>query len=569
MPEADKRSRFPGWILLGGAVIALGYLPTLTTPFDFIDDGNLVYPAPPGTTMSGHVLRWWDKVEANVVHLGPFRPTLWAHWEIAANTFGADALLWRSWRMLWCGLAAAAFLWLLRELKVHPIAALFAVAAAMWNPYRNEIWTSLTLAEGVAMPYALAALAAARRAAQSPKPGRWDLFAIACIFVCLGCKNTFVALIPAQIALRLLPDGLSFREGWRQGRWAAASYLLPIVMPVAHFVYFKLNWHPGQYETPGPSFEQFGRISLWMKGASGLDFLGLGLAVVLGITLYTQRNREAVSRLLMEYRATMLCAALLFSTGVVIYVPLSMMAPRYTMPGIWGWDVALALMLTLFMAIPLTRPVRVAWATLGLGIAVMMMANVSRQEKVTARTRMLWNALEHLERTAPPESRIAWVGGNPESGALDEEEGIHFQWHLLHRGRGDLVVNLYDEHGQPIERVELPPPDRAPQYRMAAGSATGSGWTMERDFATNYRFGRKHYDCRLETAPPARTPAFRTDPWVAGFMRYAFENPGQDQEYLRALTKPTDKGVSPTAQLTGTLQPQGEKSQSESDRDSR
>ena len=32
----------------------------------------------------------------------------------------------------------------------------------MWNPYRNEIWTSLTLSEGVAMPYALAGLCWAR-----------------------------------------------------------------------------------------------------------------------------------------------------------------------------------------------------------------------------------------------------------------------------------------------------------------------------------------------------------------------------------------------------------------------
>jgi len=37
--------RFSPWIvLLGGLVIPLVYVPTLGTRFDFIDDGNLVYP---------------------------------------------------------------------------------------------------------------------------------------------------------------------------------------------------------------------------------------------------------------------------------------------------------------------------------------------------------------------------------------------------------------------------------------------------------------------------------------------------------------------------------------------
>ena len=77
--------RFPTWILLGAVVLACGYLPTLRTPFDFIDDGNLVYPAHTGTSLSGHVALWWEKVVANYEHLGPFRPVVWAHWELFAN----------------------------------------------------------------------------------------------------------------------------------------------------------------------------------------------------------------------------------------------------------------------------------------------------------------------------------------------------------------------------------------------------------------------------------------------------------------------------------------------------
>ena len=45
MPD---QSRFPWWIPAGGLLLAALYLPTLATPFDFIDDGNLVYPAASG-----------------------------------------------------------------------------------------------------------------------------------------------------------------------------------------------------------------------------------------------------------------------------------------------------------------------------------------------------------------------------------------------------------------------------------------------------------------------------------------------------------------------------------------
>src|SRR5262245_59864580 len=128
MAMTDARDRFPWWIPLGAAVIVFGFLPTLAAPFDFIDDGNLVYPAPSGTTLQGHAEIWWSSVVANFEHLGPFRPTLWAHWHLQANLFRADPLSWRVYRFLWCGLAAGMLLWFLRELRVPAPAALFAVA---------------------------------------------------------------------------------------------------------------------------------------------------------------------------------------------------------------------------------------------------------------------------------------------------------------------------------------------------------------------------------------------------------------------------------------------------------
>src|SRR5262245_4992119 len=111
----DTSSRFPWWIPAGALLLAAGYLPSLNTPFDFIDDGNLVYPAPP-QSLADHAASWWEKVRANYEHLGPFRPTLWAHWYVQAELFGGDPLAWRVYRLLWCGLAAGMLLWLLREL---------------------------------------------------------------------------------------------------------------------------------------------------------------------------------------------------------------------------------------------------------------------------------------------------------------------------------------------------------------------------------------------------------------------------------------------------------------------
>src|SRR5207302_9740169 len=152
------------------------------------------------------------------------------------------------------------FLWLLRELRLPPLAALAVGAVVMWNPYRNEIWTSLTLAEGVAMPYALLALVCARRATGSPRAWAWDLAGAGAVLMALGCKNTFAALVPAQVLLRALPDGATLREGWRQHGRRALLLSVTLAAPIVHFVWFKLNWHPGQYAPQGPSLTQLGRM---------------------------------------------------------------------------------------------------------------------------------------------------------------------------------------------------------------------------------------------------------------------------------------------------------------------
>jgi len=576
-------------LIVGGLLLAAGYLPTLRTPFDFIDDGNLVYPSP-GLTTTQHFSLWWERVTANVTHLGPFRPIVWIHWQITANVFGADPLAWRIGRLVWCGVAAGCLLWLLRELRVRPVAALVVAAAAMWNPSRNDIWTSLTLAEGVAMPYALLALIASRKASSSPRPWRWDGLALVSLLLALGCKNVYVALLPAMLFLRLLPDGVTFRDGWRANRARAAIYLLPMLLPIAHFVYIKLHPQPCHYGTPGPTWEQAGRFLSWFKGAAGLDYLGAGMAIVLGVLfiktsprlaalvdpLHNEEQTAACSPTpwrrggcgvkFIEHRAGIGAALLLLISGFIIYLPVAIMTGRYTMPAVWGMDVLFGLMLTALGTIRLTWLPRVAWGGVGVGLVLMTVANVSRQDKLAARSRLLWEALEHVEQTAPKGTIIAWVGGASERGELNTEEGIHFYWHLLNRGRGDLHVSLWDPDGQPVRRVELPRIEELPNLRITAQLVEiESLWQTERGFVTAYHHGRRLYSCRVEVgAQPVQskptivvpllaseltTPSL--DPAIIRLMRDSFGKPVGDADALdRLLGKPASNATS-TAELLG------------------
>ena len=505
----DDKPRFPWWIVGGALLLAAGYLPSLNTPFDFIDDGNLVYPTPQ-PTLADHAELWWDRVRANYDHLGPFRPTLWVHWQLQANLFGGDPFTWRLYRLLWCGLAAGMLLWLFRELGLHPVAALIAGSLAMWNPYRNEIWTSLTLGEGVAMPYALFGLVAARKAALSERPLKWELAAAFAVLVAIGCKNVFAALVPAQIALRMWPEELSLREAWRNNGWRSLALGVTLLVPAAHFVYFKMHWHPGQYETHGPTLAQLGRILNSLKGAVSLEFLAAGLVLVAVALRMASRERErpeeaapgAYAPGSPNSRPALLCAALLLTGGVVMYLPMNMMSGRYAMPAVWGLDILFAVLLTRLVAVPEGAWKQAAWAGVCAGLAAVMVANVGRQEKFAARARMLWDAVPYVEATAPPHARIAWLSGDSLRGGLNVEEGIHFRWHLQQRGRGDVTIGLFDESGQPLDRVELPRLDGPPTYCLIGKpDDPAGGWELERTFAAAYWLGRKRYDCHLSRRP--------------------------------------------------------------------
>jgi hypothetical protein len=505
--------RFPWWILVGAVLLSCLYVPTLMTRFDFIDDGNLVYPPPP-MSWGGHLGYLWERIVDNYRHLGPFRPVLWAHWHAEASLLNSNPFAWRCVRLFWTMLAAGALLWLLYELGIRPSAALLAGALAMWNPFRNEIWTSLTLAEGVAMPYALLSLVCAIRAARSARAWPWDVGGALCVLAALGCKNTFAALVPAQVLLRITADGSSLRDGWRRHGRRACLLALTLALPVGHYLVFKLNWKAVQYQTQSLSLAYLAALGKAIRGAVSLDFLGAGLVVAL-IALRVNRRTEvpatttgeAADRLAgigsaprpfwREHRLACLAGLTLLVFGIGVYLPIGAVSGRYTMPAVWGADLWIAALLSALATVRPSVWKRAAYVGLGVGLLAVAAANVGRQDRFAARAQVLWDTLEYVERHAPRDTCLAWMSG-PE---LNVEEGIQFLWHLQGRGRWDLAVRLFDEKGQPVARCEAPHAQQAPAWLVsgAPNQELPGSWHVFKDFTTPYWYGQRSHRAYLWT----------------------------------------------------------------------
>jgi hypothetical protein len=498
---AASLPRYPGWAWVLAASFALIYLPMLGCRFDFIDDGNLVYPSPamPIGERLGVV---WNKIVANYEHLGPFRPVLWAHWELAADILQGSEFGWRLTRMIWCSFASMALLGLMNTLRVPVGAALIAVAAATWNPHRAEIWTSLTLSEAVAMPYALFALIAAARAPGSSRSWLWDAAGMLAILAALGCKNTFMALIPVQMFLRLDPSTLPLREGRRRHGWRAVVLALTAIAPLAHLLYLKTHPFPGHYPTSPPTLGHVLNFASGLKGAMGLDFLGVGIVLGALTAIAMPRNSAEPQRPNRTTFAWLSTAALLTIFGTAVYLPIGAVAPRYAMPAVWGLDLALAYILARLADAQRTRWTWIAGGAFAAGLAGLVVANVGKQQKFIARADMMWQTLEAVESLAPVGGTVAVYTGDPLKGGIDPSEGVHLQWHLKARG-SDVVVDLRDAAGVPLPMVELTGRPTQPPALAVWGATSPSDWQwrVARSIAAPYRFGRNTYASHVGLAP--------------------------------------------------------------------
>lgn len=481
-----------GAALTGALLLASAYLPSLTTGFDFIDDGNLVYPATP-MPFGERLSLVWQKIEANYEHLGPFRPVLWAHWELQAELFDGNPFLWRLARLSWTAFAAGMLVWLLRELRFSPLAAFGAAALAIWNPYRGEIWRSLTLSEGVAMPYALLGLVCAVRAARSERPWRWDLLGAVSVLLALGCKNTFAALVPAQLLLRLAPDGGSLRQAWTRHGLRSLVLAMPLLLPIGHFLIFKLSWRPGQYETGVASLSQTWGMIRAVAGAVSLDMVGAGLLLT-ALALFAGRR---LAGLWASHAGVIRAALALLICGIGVYLPIQGISGRYAIPAVLGVDLLIGVALTELDAVVAARWRRLAFLAFGAGLAAVLLANIGRQEKFAARADLLWQVLLHVEQTAPSGTTVGWVEG----AHLNREEGIHFLWHLHARGRTDLSLQLLDAAGRSIPRSEISTSESdVGLYVEEIGGAVGATGDP-RVFTASYWGGLRRYQVQLWRNP--------------------------------------------------------------------
>jgi hypothetical protein len=501
------RLRSLGCGLLWAALIASLYLPMLWARFDFVDDGNLVYPAAP-LPLAQRLHLTWEKIVANYTHLGPFRPVLWVHWDVQAEMLGADAPRWRLWRLTWTLLATATFLVLLRELHIGRVAALLTTALTMWSPAPNEIWRSLTLSEGVAMPYAIGALVCAVRGGRSRRAWPWDVAGAACVLAALGCKNTFAALVPAQLLLRVAPDGEALVPALRARGARAALLALPLLLPIAHFAVFLRGWHPGQYEPGLPSWRQLVRMIDRVQAGVSFGYMAPGLLAATALlvasgapaatTGWNDWCRIAVAGgrdVWRRHRAAGRAGVALLLFGVGVYLPIPAAEGRYAIPAVWGAGLLIGALLSEAERLPRNPWRHAVVALLACGLVAVAVENLLRQDKTAARAAMLWDALEFVEQHAAPGAAVAWQSGAD----MNVGEGIHFYWHLRGRGHGDWSLEVLDADGAAQARPELPALARPPTLLLAAvGDAPRRGdWTVLQTFARSYHFGRRQHACVL------------------------------------------------------------------------
>jgi hypothetical protein len=497
-----RRSLF--WLIGWAALICALYVPTLAMNFDFNDDGSLVYPAPP-MPAAQRVELYWSKVIADYKDRGPFCPVLWAHWEVEAQTLGAHPMRWRALRLIWAVASAALMLAVLLEIGARPEAAIFAVAVAMWAPDRDEIWTSLTIDEGVVMPYAMLVLYCALRGARSKRPLGWDIGGALCMIAILLSKNTFAAMIPAQLMLRVWPDGRDWRAGWRMRGKRAIPLALPALIPIIHFAVFKAAWHSGQYRVSAPSLGELGVMSRVIWNAGGVIYLAAGLALSVIAMSKSEEGKMSARGMLVamrpvweRHRAAIISGSLLLFAGTMIFLPVSGSgAGRYSVPAVWGIDFWFAAFVSELIVVGDSVWKRAAVAAFVAGLAAIAFVNLMRQGKFGARIQCLWQMIDVIEQRAPLDACVGWVVGPK----LDLAEGIHFAWHLRGRGHPEQMVFI----GQPElssspqgVTLGLEPALRCvePEFAISATpSPPVTGLVLARHVSVPYRFGLKYFDC--------------------------------------------------------------------------
>lgn len=472
-------------------LIASIYLPTIGTNFDFQDDGATAHPQGVATVGEFNALVW-KTTAAEFRDKGPYRPVAWYFWIGQEELFAGHPLSWRLFRFAWTALATLALLAFLQELGFSAIIATATALAAMWNGYRAEVWLSPTFCEGIAMPFALAGLFCAYRAPRSQRAWLWDLGAIAGAAAAVGCKNVFAAVIFAQMFLRVSHPDLTLRQGVTKFGSRAALLGVTIVLPVAHFICYRLTMNATRYDMAW-DIHQPGRLLNGFLGAIGKDFLGPALLSALVLSAWASLRRmgpEPTAQDRFRARTTLGAGGILFLFGFAVYAPMAGVAGRYTLPGVWGLDLICAVLWARVAMLPGIARKLIA-AALVIGLAISAVSLIGKQEKNTARIATLWDALYAVEASAPPGARIGWVAvpDRVRTEELELCEGIHFLWHLHGRGRRDLYWQNLAPH-EPLD-AGLP----CDLLLTSSTTPPSASWQLLQECRHSYWFGRKEVIC--------------------------------------------------------------------------
>jgi hypothetical protein len=482
-----------GALVITSLAIASVYLPTVFTNFDFADDGATAHPVGVASIADFHCLVW-DATYGEFQNKGPCRPIAWYFWIGQQEYCAGNPLGWRAFRFVWTALAAGVLLWLLQEMGFGAGVSVLTTMAAMWNPYRAEVWLSATFCEGIAMPFALTALVCAYRGPRSRHAWLWDLAGMAAALAAIGCKNVFAVVVPTQMFLRICSPDLTFWEGLKQYGWRSAMLGLVLMFPVIHFICYRLTIHSNSYEMAWESRQPLRMLNA-LLGSAGKDFLGPAIVFASAGALWScwrgpcqLPGPSAHAR----FRAAFGAGCILFVLGWGVYLPMSGVAGRYTLPGVWGLDLLCALLWNHLARIPSPWQ-KVTWILLGCGLAISAVANVGKQEKNSARIATLWEALGFIEREVPSSARIAWIGvpDRQKTEELEISEGVHFHWHLRGRGRCDL--QWANDPNQSL----LDSGSAAPDFLITSSvqPPADGPWKLLRECRRAYWFGSKLVAC--------------------------------------------------------------------------
>jgi hypothetical protein len=486
--QGDLRRILGASMLIGGL-----YLFNVQTPFDFIDDGAIPHSLPE-KGLAGWLQDAWNYVLADYHGRGTFLPTTWTFWRLEATLFGPDPMPWRLTWALWCMISAFMMMALMCELRIAVGASIAATAFAIWNGHRIEIWTNLVSPEALAMPFATFALFAAARAGKSRHPLFLDLAGMLAVMVALGCKNTFAAVIPAQVFLRVVGDRESLIDGLRRNWKAGLLVSLTVLWPLVHILHFRANWRPGQYVVEGPSLTGLTRLLAgWRRGVL-TPFVAPPLLLAMIAVWVNTGPGVLLTALYCRYRRALIAGALLAAAGLLVYLPMGWAAGgpgRYTIPAIFGFDLLLAVAFSELIRLPVSKSRRTAIFVLYGALAVAAVYNLALQDRFRARAVVLTDFLNEVETRASAGSIIGWPGSYSDSPTLGE--GIHFRWHLQQRGRHDIHFRFLTE-GQnsqttaaDAERPSIVVGSTAPELAGHAGS-----WSP-RTLTAPYWFGLRAF----------------------------------------------------------------------------